>query len=135
MSADEKFVLDWLKFANKDADFLKSICKNPDNLIYFKSQVLFQCQQSIEKFLKALLLFYKIDFPRTHQLEKLQELFLSSGYNDVEDFDFMELSGFAVDARYPDEYEEPTSEEMNYYIHLVSEIKILVESKIKFISS
>lgn len=132
MNDDEKYILNWLNIANKDAQFIYSICEDPVNLTFFKTQILFYCQQSIEKYFKALLLYHRINFPKIHQLEKLKELFNKNGHYFVDGFDFKNLSSYAVDSRYPDEYEEPTIDEMNYYIQLVSEIKYLVESKIKF---
>ena len=39
----------------------------------------FHCQQTVEKYLKALLTFYQVEFPKTHEIERL--LVLVSGAN------------------------------------------------------
>jgi len=39
----------------------------------------FHCQQAVEKYLKVLLTFYQIEFPKTHEIERL--LALVSGAN------------------------------------------------------
>ena len=62
----------------------------------------FHCQQTVEKYLKALLTFYQIEFPKTHEIERL--LALVSGANP-EAADALScakwLGPFGVDIRYP----------------------------------
>lgn len=59
-------------------------------------------QQSAEKSIKSLLKFKKIQFSRTHSLEKLIELAKKNGINDLKEFENLsdELDDFAVDGRY-----------------------------------
>jgi HEPN domain-containing protein len=34
----------------------------------------FHCQQAVQKFLKALLTYYQVEFPKTHDIERLLTL-------------------------------------------------------------
>ena len=34
----------------------------------------FHCQQTVEKYLKVLLTFYQVEFPKTHEIERLLAL-------------------------------------------------------------
>lgn len=66
--------------------------------------VCFHCQQSLEKYMKAILQLHNIRFTRTHQLEVLLDLALplyplwEPWRNDLE-----LISSYAVDVRYPGE--------------------------------
>jgi HEPN domain-containing protein len=64
--------------------------------------VAFHCQQAIEKYLKALLICHKIDFPKTHDLVKLLDLSKEkdSFLNGVRK-ELNLLNPFAVGFRYP----------------------------------
>jgi HEPN domain-containing protein len=59
-------------------------------------------KQAAEKALKALLLFHKIDFPLTHDIEELLEIIEGSGIAippDIEEAGM--LTPYAVETRYP----------------------------------
>ena len=67
------------------------------------------CQQSAEKALKVSLVFEGIAFPRTYDLDVLKNL-LSKGWamHDAHS-DLSDLSEWAIDARYPGTWPEPTN--------------------------
>ena len=132
MSEAENIPSDWIAKANEDLAAVRKLSEDEEDFLFFKSTILFHCQQAIEKYLKAFLVFKNVDFPKTHHLEFLNDFCIEHGGDDFERLEFGGLSGFAVDSRYPDKYEEPTLDEMKSYFELVSEIKTLVESKIKF---
>ena len=70
--------------------------------------VCFHAQQCAEKYLKGLLTYHQIDFPKTHSLEDLLELCqkavpgITSELPDIEI-----LSNYGVQVRYPDETYDP----------------------------
>lgn len=131
----EEWCKKWLQKANEDFEFLHAAIEHQENKTFFKSHIGFLCQQSIEKFLKAFLISVDFDFPRTHILEDLHKMCLKNNFKEIENVTFRNLSDFAVGFRYPDDYEEPTIDDIDFYINLVSEIKSLVESKIIFPAS
>jgi HEPN domain-containing protein len=67
--------------------------------------VAFHCQQAAEKALKALLVWYQVEFPKTHDIQRLLDL-LSDVDSDVVGLvaDAAELTPFGVEYRYPGEY-------------------------------
>src|SRR5436190_23974198 len=69
----------------------------------------FHAQQAAEKALKALLIRYQIEFPRTHAIGPLLNLCEASGSTGFEALaDAVTLTRFAVATRYPGA-EEPIS--------------------------
>ena len=68
------------------------------------------CQQAVEKFLKAFLVYRNIDFPKTHDLDYLlQEC--KKIYNKVFDIDLGSLTDFGVSIRYPEDFYLPDAVE------------------------
>lgn len=61
-----------------------------------------QCQQCIEKYLKALLTRYKISFPKTHDLMQLEEL-VAPADAEIRSIhaEFLTLNPYGIDIRYP----------------------------------
>ena len=69
------------------------------------------CQQAAEKALKAALVSEEIDFPRTHDLDALRNM-LPEGWGVRNTHgDLSELTEWAVEARYPGDWSEPTYED------------------------
>lgn len=66
---------DWLAHARSDLK-LARLGMGQDVL---PEQICFHAQQAVEKSLKAVLLFRRIDFPFTHDLEELIETFEHAG--------------------------------------------------------
>lgn len=130
MNEDTKtYILKWIEKA--DNDYLSA-----KRLVEYQPLILdtacFHCQQAIEKYLKAYLVFLDIDFPKTHDLNVLLKLI-----TDVDEFfneiDFKDLPQFAVGIRYPDSYLIPEPDDVYFYIRLVEEVKVDILSKMNSI--
>jgi len=93
-------------------------------------QVLFHLQQAVEKLLKALLSFKGIDFPKTHDLEVLSQLYRKKGLElpgYIEEFP--KLTPFAVEFRYGMlEGEVPDPRQ---FLKMVKEFSNFVERTVK----
>lgn len=63
-------------------------------------------QQAAEKVVKAVLIRFQIEFPRTHDLDRLRSLLPSSASAPLEELDLAELSEWAVESRYPGDWPE-----------------------------
>lgn len=64
--------------------------------------IAFHCQQCIEKYLKALLTYHKIEFPKQHDLEELLSLLLlKDGLIAPIQSELKKLTPYAVQFRYP----------------------------------
>jgi HEPN domain-containing protein len=62
----------------------------------------FHCRQTVEKYLKVLLTFYQIEFPKTHEIGRLLALVSSVNPEAADALGCTKWLGpFAVDMRYP----------------------------------
>lgn len=105
----DNYVKTWIEKAEHDFIAAK---KEPGSAEPLTDIACFHCQQSVEKPLKAFLVHKRTSFPGTHVLEDLVKLRSS---NDESFGEFMddvgELSGYAVEIRYPDDFYVPSLEE------------------------
>jgi HEPN domain-containing protein len=90
----------------------------------------FHCQQAIEKYLKAFLIYNRSDIERTHDIifllsecEKFDGIFAS--------IDPMNINAFAVQVRYLDTNILPTPDEARNYYTLAKQIRDLVTERIR----
>jgi len=67
--------------------------------------VAFHCQQAVEKALKAVLVWHQVEFPKTHDIQRLLDL-LADVDPDVVSLSAgaVELTPYGVEYRYPGEY-------------------------------
>jgi len=72
--------------------------------------VCFHAQQCVEKYIKAVLVFRGIDFPKTHDLEKLSALLPAALRPHLTTEEQRRLAGYAIAARYPGSGEIPYAE-------------------------
>lgn len=89
-----------LKKAKTDIEAAKILYKSENENIDSEI-VLFHLQQSTEKIIKSLLIYNKIEVPRTHDIEKLLKTVTENSISidsDIEELKY--LSDFAVGGRY-----------------------------------
>jgi HEPN domain-containing protein len=72
--------------------------------------VCFHAQQCAEKYLKALLVIAGVDFPNTHDLDRLAQLLRRGTDIGLDPAERAELTTYAVAARYPGAGEIPLRE-------------------------
>ncbi|MBI2353569.1 MAG: HEPN domain-containing protein [Deltaproteobacteria bacterium] len=126
MSADREMVADWIHKAENDrkaALALLSLEGTPSDSICFHAQ------QTVEKALKALLIYRSVKFQRTHDLDILLDVLDDSDFEPYRASTPV-LTSYAVDARYPGDYVEPEREEAAEAVQIAGEIYDLVKSKI-----
>lgn len=91
----------------------------------------FHCQQAIEKYLKAFLIYHGRDVERTHNV-----IFLLSECATFDQVfatvDPMNINAYAVQGRYPDSNLLPTKEEARSYYQLGFQVKGLVTERLIF---
>src|SRR4030066_432903 len=97
--ADPKVVREWLAKAGEDLDFAK-INLEEDNKFY--SQICFHFQQAVEKYLKAFIVAYDLEFEKMLNLIVLLKI---CGKKDSSLLSLMEecelLNAAYIDTRYP----------------------------------
>lgn len=90
---------EWIQKAENDYDLAVQTAAGPKP---FHDHVCFLCQQSAEKYLKALLMQTNVAIPRTHNLDDLLSLILPHHANLRRlRRGLIFLSDFAVEFRYP----------------------------------
>ena len=100
----------------------------------FLEDLCFEAQQAAEKALKAVCVFYKIEFPKTHSLVTLTGLLEQSGVKlppEVSEADA--LTAYAVQARYPDWDEAVTESEYQHALTIAGDVitwaeKVILEN-------
>jgi HEPN domain-containing protein len=95
--------------------------------------ICFHCQQAVEKYLKAFLVYHQIYFTKTHRIIDLLELCNtadSSFKKELEDAD--DLTDYAIQIRYPDVLLEPEIEDAKEALKIAKKVKEFVLNKIKF---
>jgi len=93
--------------------------------------IAYHAQQCAEKYLKAYLVFHKIDFPYTHNISSLLDLCAANADWTETLREAEELTPFAVTARYPGEDEEVTKEETLRAIEIASRVQQVVRDALK----
>ncbi len=126
---EKEYINQCLFRANEDIDVINALSDNQIEL--YTSTICFHCQQAVEKFLKAYLVYNRIEFPKTHDVDYLLNKCSSFEPKYFKDIDFKSLTDFGVDIRYPDDFYIPTIIETEEYIQISLKIKHLVEKKIK----
>ncbi len=88
-----------------------------------------QCQQCAEKYLKALLVRHGIEFPKTHDLDELEDLVIGSE-PDVRLIDkfLIALNPYGVDIRYPGLL--ATTEDAKEAIKAMKEVRLFARAKL-----
>lgn len=95
----------WLRFSKEDlAIGQRLLTERPSS----PRHACFLFQQAAEKALKAALVLEGIDFPFTHDLDALRNLFPDGWPTQAVHADLAELTEWGVETRYPGDWPEPT---------------------------
>ncbi len=106
---NKEFVIEWLKRARSNLERAR-IGRIREEILY--EDLCFDCQQSTEKALKALLISFNRQFPPTHSIARLLEIISQAGFEIPEEvLKAMDLTDYAVKTRYPGESEPITDKE------------------------
>lgn len=110
----------WLTKANKDLQSADhGLTASPPLL----EDVLFHCQQTVEKVLKGFLTYHDIPFRKTHSLEEIGEqcLKLDSSLNELVNR-AVPLTEYAWKFRYPGGLDEPSNDEVQQALQVAHEL-------------
>ncbi|MFH1943081.1 MAG: HEPN domain-containing protein [bacterium] len=122
-------VQQWIKIAERDLIVAK---QGLEAEVVITDAVCFHCQQAVEKFLKAFLVNYQVEFSKTHNIMVLINLCATI------DISFKDkllkadlLTDYTVEVRYPDDWYEPTIEETKQAYGIAIEVKEFVLEKLQ----
>lgn len=122
-------VLEWLYKADQDFGFAKDSLEK-ENLPYF-DQICWLLHQAAEKYLKAYIVRFDLEFRKEHDLEKLLEICMT---HDV-DLDKLKegcrlLTPFYFETRYPGESRRVSRKEAELMLEETRGIQSLVREKL-----
>ena len=126
----ENIVLRWIKKAKNDlkvVEYLLEFENAPRDILCF------HCQQAVEKYLKAYFTWVDIRVKKTHDLESILNLCIAKekDFKKLDKDKISKLTLYAVDVRYPEEYLEPTVEEVREFYETANKVKDFVLKKLK----
>jgi HEPN domain-containing protein/predicted nucleotidyltransferase len=101
---DDRDAQTWLRYAEEDLQMAE---RTAEGRGFAPRWACFLAQQAAEKALKGMLIAHRIDFPPTHDLERLQDL-APSGRVTKLDVDLRRLSRWSTRGRYPGDWGEAT---------------------------
>lgn len=129
MNAPTDVVLAWLQRARSDLQLGRAALRARGVM---PEDACFHAQQCAEKALKALLLHLEIAFPKTHAIEVLLDLLKVQGMNIPSGVDeAFELSEYAVQTRYPGEWDPVTKPEARHALERAALVLAWVESRLE----
>ncbi|MDP3150053.1 MAG: HEPN domain-containing protein [Ignavibacteria bacterium] len=103
---DKKHAEHMLTIAGKDLSALRGMAK--DEATFHDEIFGFHAQQTVEKCLKAILSYFGVSYPKTHDLLQLESLCMENEIKIPEEFSSLsDLTDFAVEYRYDLLEEEP----------------------------
>ena len=118
-------VKDWISYADDDLRLAKNTLETmkeecPYNLVAYHAQ------QCVEKYLKAYLVYLCVDFPYTHDIFKLMQLFGVEAHWIEKIQNAKDLTIYGVSSRYPEENEQVTKEEAYQAVSIADNVKQVV---------
>lgn len=124
----DEYIKNWLVKADNDLKTAEHELALPEEKI-ITDTVCFHCQQAVEKYLKAFLIYHKVEIKRTHII-KYHLIQCAKIDKDFDNIEVKGLSRFAVDIRYPDDFYVPDLEESKFYYELAKHIRDKVFTKL-----
>lgn len=96
----------WIAKAAGDLKIARHLLGGDDDMSFGAA---FHAQQAAEKALKAALVWYQVDFPKTHDISRLMELVRAADARlALAMGDATGLTPYGVEVRYPADLPEPT---------------------------
>ena len=118
-----KKVKQWMMYADEDFNLARHGLKLSEKAPY--RLIAYHAQQCAEKYIKAFLVLHEIDFPFTHNISHLLELWPENEWNDNL-LNAEELTPFAVSTRYPGEEEPVTESEAKHAIEIAEKVREII---------
>ncbi len=126
---NEQLVRIWLKRARSNLQIAKA-GKVFDEILY--EDLCFDCEQAVEKALKALLVSIDVSFPRTHSISHLIELIEAHSIMVPDEIkDSISLTAYAVSTRYPGDFEPVDEQEYQETLETAEKVFNWVRTVIK----
>jgi len=124
-----ELALRWLEKADHDLITAKQTLLLPEGPT---DTACFHAQQAVEKALKALLTSHNVPFPKIHELVRLLDIAVTY-LPDLSEFrpNLAEMTDYAIEVRYPDDWFEPTRDEALQALALAELIVERVKGRVR----
>lgn len=128
MNPKNDLVKEWLKKSQHDLETAKVILAHKPELT---DTICFHCQQAVEKTLKGYLVYLNIPFKKTHSLAYLLDLINDKEKIPENIYEQSELlENYAIEIRYPDDWYEPSIEDVKEAFNNAESIIAFFKDKI-----
>ena len=128
MDRTAELVKEWMHKAEHDLGMAQLALENRPE---YADAICFHCQQATEKYLKSYLVFLGIRFERKHDLDYLLDLIADKAPVGDAWYELAErLDGYAVEVRYPDDWQEIPPEEVKAAYQTALTIKSMILDRI-----
>lgn len=128
---ERDIVLQWITLAKADLENAENTFRMEMDSTF--TTICFHAQQCVEKLAKALLIFHKVDFPKSHDLTELFALIKPHLDLSAELPNPAVLTQYAVTTRYPGTWDSISSEEaeeaVQIAIRMYNEIILYFQQK------
>jgi HEPN domain-containing protein len=118
----------WIAFAEEDLLMAQYTIKMKKDIPC--RSIAFHSQQCAEKYLKAYLVFKRVDFPYTHDIFRLLELCSEHGNWAETIEEAKRLTLYAITTRYPGTQDKVTKDEALNAIDLATRVRQVVRSRL-----
>ena len=118
----------WLAYARSDLSAARALMGDPE---HYPRQVCFLAQQAAEKALKAILVLLDIEFPFTHDLDRLRDLVPNGWQVKAAHSDLAGLTVWAVEARYPGDMPDVVEADAQDALQMAEAVYQAVENDLK----
>jgi len=126
---DQALVDEWLKRARSNLERARAGKASEEILL---EDLCFDCQQTVEKAIKALLVHLDVEYERIHSIAKLLKQVEGAGVIVPDEIkETSELTVYAVDTRYPGDYDPVTEEEYKLALAMAEKVIKWVEKEIE----
>jgi len=116
-----EFVVQWLQSADSDMAAAKHLLSGGAELARGAT---FHAQQAAEKYLKAVLVWHQVEFPKTHDIGRLTDLLETVDTHLADRVrEASVLNPYAVEARYPSDLPRPTLAESREALAIAARVR------------
>lgn len=125
----QKLVAEWLKKAESDMQLAEYLLT--ENAPFFEA-IAFHSQQAAEKYLKAFLVKYQVEFPKTHNLIELLDLAAKADKKLARTLrPTAALNPYGVLVRYPDDAQRVDRKKAEMAVSLAQKVEKGIRGKLK----
>lgn len=114
----------WIEKAENDFRNAEYVLKMEEDCPF--DTVCYHCQQCVEKYLKALLIYRSVDFPRTHDIVVLFNMLKNPDSSKLDIGVIQPLNRYSIEARYPGYWDPIRKEEAENAIRAARAFRVAV---------